>query len=78
MCIFCSEDMERTICVNCLRDEDKLNVFQLITCIDILAEKKVMNEEIKDIKDRYFELKKKKLNVGEIYHIIIKEFEKKV
>ena len=79
MCIFGNyEEGERTICINCIQNTDKLNIFHLLNCINILAETKVMNEDIKGIKDRYFELKKKKLNVGEIYNIIIEEFKNRL
>ena len=66
------------ICVQCMKNEDKLNIFHLFNCIEMLTLKKVRSfKEMKQIEKEYYKLKKQGKDIKEITHIIISEFEKR-
>lgn len=74
MCIFCNRDEgeriggEKTICIECMKNEDKLNIFHLLHNIAIITQKNVSEREVEN---KYFKLKGKKIDTKEIMDRII-------
>ena len=75
MCIFCDRDWkDKTICINCLRDDNKLSVFHLLQNIEVIHNTKISVTKTKNIIDEYYRLIKTKTQ-KEAYRIIISKYD---
>ena len=73
-CYFCDGGRDRNLCIDCLKNENKVNIWHLFSIIPVVCRKTLDRYDEERIIRRYYELKRKNLDIKEINHIIISEF----
>ena len=77
MCIFCNKNWGiRTICSDCIKDDDKLSLFHLIPNINFSCQINLDEGQINKLMNEYQELLNEKKTQKEIYRILVERWKK--
>ena len=74
-CYFCDEGKDKNICIECIKNENKVNIWHLFFIIPAICKIAINKYDEERIIRKYFELTRKNIKIEEIKHIIISEFE---